>query len=93
MHSKRIRVGLKKDCLPYVEKNMEDWLATMGLEIRDEQSKALSELAHKSQHRHRTFRKRGASLSQLSSPMCSPIGRRRLSGLSFLPKAPGSKIL
>ena len=43
MHSKRIRVGLKKDCRPYVEKNMEDWLVTMGLEIRDEQTgKALT---------------------------------------------------
>ena len=36
MHSKHIRVGLKKYCLSFVEKNMEHWLVTMGLEIRDE---------------------------------------------------------
>ena len=38
MHSKRIRVGLSKSCFGCVEKNMEGWLATMGLEIRDEQT-------------------------------------------------------
>ena len=38
MHFKRIRVGLGKSCFGDVEKNMESWLATMGLEIRDEQT-------------------------------------------------------